>query len=224
MYSDFIMSNSYERLLQGNRIFVAQRNHQDPNFFSRLAQGQSPKFLWIGCADSRVPNDQVTGTEPGEIFTTRNIANLVDHTDMSMLSVLDYAVNHLEVEHIIVCGHYGCGGVHAAMSNRDLGLMDNWLRNIKDVYRLHHHELDGIAKSEERERRLVELNVIEQAYNVCKTTIVQKAWASGRKLPVVHGWVYDVSNGLICRLPVEYECSSHLHDIFRYQQVASGEH
>ena len=211
------MSDSYQRLLEGNRIFVAQRNHQDPDVFKRLANGQNPKFLWIGCADSRVPNDQITATNPGEIFTTRNIANLVDHTDLSMLSVLDYAVNHLEVKHIIVCGHYGCGGVRAAMSNRDQGLMDNWLRNIKDVYRLHHDELEAIADPQERERRLVELNVAEQVYNVCKTSIVQNAWGKGGQLPVVHGWVYDVANGLIKCLPVDSESGSPIHDIFRYE-------
>lgn len=211
------MADSFKRLLEGNRIFVAQKNHQDPDFFNRLANGQSPKFLWIGCADSRVPNDQITGTNPGEIFTTRNIANLVDHTDISMLSVLDYAVNHLKVEHIVVCGHYGCGGVRAAMSNRNHGLIDNWLRNIKDVYRLHHAELEAIKDDDARERRLVELNVIEQVYNVCKTSIVQKAWVNG-ELPIVHGWVYDVANGEIQRLAIDYQNETEFHEIFRYDQ------
>lgn len=214
------MPDSFQRLLEGNRIYVAHKKHDDPEFFSKLAQGQKPDYLWIGCADSRVPNDQITSTRPGEIFTTRNIANLVDHTDMSMLSVLDYAVNHLKVKHIIVCGHYHCGGVKAAMTNRDHGILDNWLRNIKDVYRLHHEELDAIADPEAREKRLVELNVMEQVYNVCKTSIVQKAWVDNKsRLPIVHGWVYDVANGEIKQLPVDYESDEEFHDIFRYSKA-----
>ncbi|MBT9585177.1 carbonic anhydrase [bacterium] len=211
------MSDSYERLLEGNRIFVARKNHEDPTFFQRLSVGQQPKYLWIGCSDSRVPNDQITSTNPGEIFTTRNIANLVDHTDMSMLSVLDYAVNHLKVDHIIVCGHYSCGGVRAAMSNQHHGLLDNWLRNIKDVYRLHHEELDAITDVDERERKLVEFNVTEQVFNVCKTSIVQQAWVDNKShLPRVHGWVYDVANGEIKRLHVDYQTDAEFHDIFRF--------
>lgn len=215
------MSDSFQRLLEGNRLFVARKHHEDPEFFRRLADGQNPKYLWIGCADSRVPNDQITSTNPGEIFTTRNIANLVDHTDMSMLSVLDYAVNHLKVEHIIVCGHYGCGGVRAAMGNSQHGIIDNWLRNIKDVYRLHYTELMAIPDLEQRERRLVELNVEEQVYNVCKTSIVQKAWAE-KDLPLVHGWVYDVANGEINQLGVDYHKDTEFREIFGFKTPHPG--
>lgn len=190
------MPDSYKRLLLGNRAFVADIVKDDPDFFERLAHGQAPEFLWIGCSDSRVPADRISGTRPGEIFVARNIANLVVHSDMNMLSVLDFAVNHLRVKHIIVCGHYGCGGVKAAMSNETHGLLDNWLRNIKDVYRLHHEELSALADPAQRERRLVELNIVEQVYNVCKTSTVQKAWREGR-FPHVHGWVYDVARGLL---------------------------
>jgi carbonic anhydrase len=207
--------HSYERLLAGNRAFVQERKRQDPTFFQRLARGQSPAFLWIGCSDSRVPADQITGTEPGELFVTRNIANLVVHTDMSLLSVLDYAVHHLKVRHIIVCGHYGCGGVRAAMGNRSLGLIDNWLRNIKDVYRLHYDELAAITDPEARERRLVELNVVEQVYNVCKTDIVQRAWEAG-EFPHVHGWVYDVADGHLRNLAVDYRRDTDLARIYAF--------
>jgi carbonic anhydrase len=209
------MSNSYERLLEGNKRFVTEKTGADPEFFSRLANTQKPEFLWIGCADSRVPADQITGTNPGEIFVTRNIANLVVHTDMSLLSVLDYAVNVLQVKHIVVCGHYGCGGVKAAMTDKHHGLIDNWVRNIKDVYRLHQAELDGIKDEAQRWRRLVELNVMEQAYNVCKTSIVQQAWANG-EFPHVHGWVYDVGNGELQQLSCDYKNSTELGQIYQF--------
>jgi carbonic anhydrase len=195
------MPKTYHQLFDNNVEWVKQMNQEDPGFFDRLANGQSPNFLWIGCADSRVPANQITGTAPGDVFVHRNIANMVIHTDMSMLSVLDYAVNVLEVKHIIVCGHYGCGGIMTAMGNKSVGLIDNWLRHIKDVYRLHRDELDAIEDIKERGNRFVELNVIEQALDLCKTSIVQNAWKQGKFLEV-HGVVYDVANGLLKDLNV----------------------
>ncbi len=190
-----------EKLLLQNKAWVEQRNQADPNFFNRLAGIQRPQFLWIGCSDSRVPANEITGTDPGEMFVHRNIANMVIHTDMSLLSVLDYAVNVLHVDHVIVCGHYGCGGVKAAMTDKQFGLIDNWIRHIKDVYRLHKDELDAIENIEERENRLIELNVIEQVNDLTKTSIIQNAWTS-RESPFVHGWVYDIRNGIIKDLQV----------------------
>jgi len=173
----------------------------DPDYFRKLSQGQSPEVLWIGCSDSRVPANQITGTKPGEVFVHRNIANVCVHSDMNMLSVLDYAVNVLKVKHVIVAGHYGCGGVAAALSNKQFGLIDNWLRHIKDVYRLYSHELDRISDTQLKLNRLVELNVIEQAYNLCKTTIIQNAWKERSDLEV-HGWVIDIGTGLVKDLKV----------------------
>lgn len=186
----------YEDLLEGNRQWVQETLDQDPEYFHRLAQGQTPPVLWIGCSDSRVPANQVTGTLPGEVFVHRNIANVVNHTDLNMLSVMDYAVNVLKVKYIIVAGHYKCGGVIAALANRQFGVIDNWLRHIKDVYRLHKKEIDSISDQSKKEDRLVELNVIEGVLNVCKTTIVQNAWASGQELSV-HGWVIDINTGFV---------------------------
>src|SRR4029077_15426184 len=180
---------------EGNKKWVAAMTSQDPEFFTKLAKGQKPPILWIGCSDSRVPANEVTGTQPGEVFVHRNIANMVVHTDMSMLSVLDYSVNVLEVKHVIVCGHYGCGGVLAAMGNKQIGLIDNWIRHIKDVYRMHQDELEAISDVKERTDRFIELNVIEQVYDLRKTSIIQNAWQK-RGAPAVHGWVYDIRNGL----------------------------
>jgi carbonic anhydrase len=190
-----------EKLLLQNKAWVEQRNAADPDFFHRLSSIQTPQFLWIGCSDSRVPANEITGTDPGEMFVHRNIANMVIHTDMSLLSVLDYAVNVLHVAHVIVCGHYGCGGVRAAMTDTQFGLIDNWIRHIKDVYRLHKEELDSIENSADRENRLIELNVIEQVNDLTKTSIIQNAWAM-RESPYVHGWVYDLRNGKIKDLKV----------------------
>lgn len=206
---------TYDDLLKGNQKFVADTLNVDPEYFNKLATGQNPPVLWIGCADSRVPANQITNTKPGEIFVHRNIANMVIHTDMNMLSVLDYAVNVLKVKHVIVTGHYGCGGVIAAMGNQSVGLIDNWLRHIKDVYRLHAEELDSIADTGKRAERLVELNVIEGVYNLCKTTIVQKAWQSGQELSV-HGWVYALSTGVIKDLNVSATNSSNLGEVFKF--------
>lgn len=204
---------SYELLLKGNRQWVEDTISEDPNYFKELAAGQNPPVLWIGCSDSRVPANQVTNTKPGEIFVHRNIANVCVHTDMNMLSVLDYAVNVLKVKHIIVSGHYGCGGILAAMGNKQFGVIDNWLRHIKDVYRLHRNELDRITNEEVRANRLVELNVIEQVYNLCKTTIVQNAWKERTDLEV-HGWVIDISTGLIKDLEVSCNNVDNLDKVF----------
>jgi carbonic anhydrase len=207
---------SYQTLIDGNAKFVADTLEKDPDYFNKLAAGQNPPVLWIGCADSRVPANQITNTAPGEIFVHRNIANMVIHTDMNMLSVLDYAVNVLKVKHVIVTGHYGCGGVIAAMGNKQFGLIDNWLRHIKDVYRLHAEELDAIADDNERSDRLVEYNVIENVHNLCKTSIVQNAWGSDQQLSV-HGWVYSIATGKIKDLKVSSHSSADLDEVFRFK-------
>lgn len=203
----------YKALLAGNRAWVKEKLGQDPGFFERLAEGQRPEVLWIGCSDSRVPANEITATKPGDIFVHRNIANMVIHSDMNMLSVLDYAVNILKVKHVIVCGHYGCGGVKAAMCSEQFGLVDNWLRHIKDVYRLHSEELDKIEDEEKRFRRLVELNVIEQVFDLSKTSIIQNAWRS-RQYPMVHGWVYELKTGVINDLGVSLHSKSKLPPIY----------
>jgi carbonic anhydrase len=195
------LTTGYNSLLQGNREWVKKQLNGDADYFTKLAKGQQPEVLWIGCSDSRVPANEVTGTKPGEVFVHRNIANVCVHSDMNMLSVLDYAVNVLKVKHVIVAGHYGCGGVAAALSKKQFGLIDNWLRNIKDVYRLHSNELDRITDQETKVNRLVELNVTEQVYNVCKTTIIQNAWKQRTDLEV-HGWVIDLKTGLVKDLGV----------------------
>ena len=186
----------YLKLLENNKVWVKDQLKNDPNYFKDLANGQSPEYLWIGCSDSRVPANEITGTKPGEMFVHRNIANMVVHSDMNLLSVLSYAVEVLKVKHIIVCGHYGCGGVLAAMGNQQYGLIDNWLRHIKDVYRYHHKELDQIKDTKARANRLVQLNVIEQVQDLGKTSIVQNAWEKNQPLQI-HGWVYDIADGLI---------------------------
>lgn len=192
------MSNilNYNDLLEGNRKWVEETLEMDPEYFEKLARGQTPPVLWIGCSDSRVPANQVTGTLPGEVFVHRNIANVVSHTDLNLLSVMDFAVNVLKVKYIIVAGHYKCGGVAAALTSKQFGVIDNWLRHIKDVYRLHKEEIDAIENLQEKENRLVELNVVEGVFNVCKTTIVQNAWENGQELSV-HGWVVDIHTGLV---------------------------
>jgi carbonic anhydrase len=207
---------TYEGLLEGNKQFIADALESDPLYFDKLANGQKPPVLWIGCADSRVPANQITNTSPGEIFVHRNIANMVIHSDMNMLSVLDYAVNVLKVKHVIVTGHYGCGGVNAAMSNNEYGLIDNWLRHIKDVYRLHADELDAIEDEQERSNRLVEFNVIENVNNLCKTSIVQNAWKNGQEL-AVHGWVYSLSTGLINDMKVSTSSNENMDAVFKFK-------
>ena len=189
--------HSYQQLIQENKKWAAGKIKVDPGFFNRLLHVQTPGFLWIGCSDSRVPPNEITQTQPGEIFIHRNVANLVVNTDVNLLSVLDYAVNHLDVKHVIVCGHYGCGGVKAAMSKTDFKLALNmWLRNIKDVYRFHREELDKIENEETRLNRLIELNVKEQLMNLAKTSIIQRAWRKESR-PDLHGWVYDLKDGII---------------------------
>lgn len=210
------MKTSLDTLLRNNQAWADRVTREDPTFFDRLSRQQSPEYLWIGCSDSRVPANQVVDLLPGEVFVHRNIANLFVHTDMNALSVLEYAVNHLSVRHVIVCGHYGCGGVRAAMSARHHGMIDNWLRHIKDVYRLHQNELEAIADPTQRERRLVELNVVEQVYNVCKTSIVQESWQKTR-LPQVHGWVYDVANGLVRDLQVNFSGLDEMAAIYEFE-------
>ena len=208
-------NDTYQKLLQGNQDFIDRISQQDPQFFEKLSQAQTPKVLWIGCADSRVPANQITSTLPGEIFVHRNVANVVVHTDMNFLTVLEYAVTVLKVEHVIVCGHYGCGGVLAAMSQDHYGVIDNWLRHIKDVYRMHKDELDAIEDQELKGRRFVELNVIEQVLNVCKTSTVQKAWEE-TQLPHVHGWVYDIANGKIRDLNCNVANHQELASIYKF--------
>ncbi len=205
---------TYDGLLEGNKVFVDNMLEQDPAYFEKLAGGQKPPVLWIGCADSRVPANQITNTMPGEIFVHRNIANVVVHTDMNMLSVLDYAVNVLQVKHVIVVGHYGCGGVLAAMTNKQHGIIDNWLRNIKDVYRLHAAELNAITDEKKRGNRLVELNVIEGVGHLTQTSIIQNAWLKGQDL-AVHGWVYSLETGYIKDLNVSSKNNSSLDEVFR---------
>lgn len=210
------MSQFYQQILENNRKWVADKTENDPDFFKRLSEGQSPPLLWIGCSDSRVPANEITGTQPGEVFVHRNIANMVIHNDMNMLSVVDYAVNVLKVRHIIVCGHYGCGGVKAAMGNANIGIIDNWIRHIKDVYRFHHEELDAIKDENQKFDRFVELNVIEQVMDLAKTSIVQGAWRKGQNL-WIHGWVYSINNGLVKDLGVNYGNNSELTDVYRLE-------
>lgn len=208
------MSQFYRKILENNKVWVAKKLEQDPEYFNKLSKGQNPPFLWIGCADSRVPANEITGTQPGEVFVHRNIANMVIHSDMNMLSVLDYAVNVLKVKHVIVCGHYGCGGVKAALGNKNIGLIDNWIRHIKDVYRFHHVELDKIENEEEKFDRFVELNVVEQVMDLAKTSIVQNAWKLKQDL-WIHGWVYSVSNGLVKDLGVNFGSNEELPDVYK---------
>ena len=208
------MPEYYKKLLKNNKEWDEARLAEDTHFFERLADGQKPPVLWIGCADSRVPANEITGTAPGEVFVHRNIANMVIHTDMNMLSVLDYAVTVLEVRHVIVCGHYGCGGVLAAMSNKQFGLIDNWVRHIKDVYHLHRDELNAIVDEESRARRFVELNVIEQVYDLGKTSIIQNAWRH-RQMPYIHGWAYDIREGLVKDLSVSINDDSTLEQVYK---------
>ncbi len=208
------MPDLYNRIFENNKRWVAEKNETDPNFFNRLSKGQNPPILWIGCSDSRVPANEITGTEPGEIFVHRNIANMVVHTDMNMLSVLDYAVNVLEVKHVIVCGHYGCGGINAALENKQVGIIDNWLRHIKDVYRLHKAEIDAIQDIDQKSRRMVEINVQEQVFDLSKTSIIQNAWAQNQTV-YIHGIVYDVSNGILKDLNLNISNNQHLDSVYK---------
>lgn len=203
-----------QKLFDYNKSWAAAQIADDPDYFRRLASGQAPKYLWIGCSDSRVPANQILGLSPGEVFVHRNVANLVIHTDISCLSVIQYAVEVLKIQHIIVCGHYGCGGVHAACGSQQFGLIDNWLRNIKDIYMQNRGELDLIADPHVRADRMCELNVIEQVKNVCHTTIVQNAWAFGQSLSV-HGLIYGLHDGLLRDLAVRIDSPDALEAIYR---------
>lgn len=206
---------SYQRLLLENKAWAAEKVADDPEYFERLAHLQTPEFLWIGCSDSRVPANEITGTQPGEIFVHRNVANLVINTDVNLLSVLDYAVNHLKIKHVIVCGHYGCGGIKAASTKTDFKpVLNMWLRNIKDVYRLHRDELNNIKDEDQRCDRLVELNVQEQVANLAKTSIIQRAWKNEQR-PDLHGWVYGLKDGII--KPVfEMKAGTHIDPLYEY--------
>ncbi len=209
----------YDEVFENNRQWVARNTERDPDFFSRLATHQDPDFLFIGCADSRVPANEIMGLDPGDVFVHRNVANLVVGTDINAQSVIEYAVGHLDVKHVIVCGHYGCGGVAAAMQPADLGLLNGWLREIRDVYRLHQEELEAIEDTDARYRRLVELNVREQCVNVIKTAVVLKKYAHTGH-PVVHGWVYDVANGLLRDLEVPFEeILARIQEIYRLEDT-----
>lgn len=188
--------NAYEKLLVQNKQWATEMVKNNPDYFHHLSGLQKPDFLWIGCSDSRVPANEITGTEPGEIFVHRNVANLVVNTDLNLLSVLKYAVEVLKVKHIIVCGHYGCGGINAAITNENFGLLNTWLKNIKDVYRLHKEELNAIENDEDRSDRLVEFNIAEQIFNLAKTSIIQKAWSQEQR-PILHGCVYGLKNGIL---------------------------
>jgi carbonic anhydrase len=202
-------------LFQRNRAWAEAVEASKPGFFQRLSSQQAPKYLWIGCSDSRVPATEICGLNPGEMFVHRNVANVVVHTDFNALSVLQYAVEVLRVEHVIVCGHYGCGGVRAALENRALGLIDNWLRNIKDVYDKHRAELSHQSMSpQQRLDRLCELNVADQVANLCYTTIVQDAWARGQSL-TVHGWIYGLQDGLLKDLDLCISALEQLPSIYR---------
>lgn len=208
---------SFEKLLLTNKAWAKEKVDDDPEYFLRQAKIQTPEFLWIGCSDSRVPANEVTGTAPGEIFVHRNIANMVVHTDLNLLSVLDYAVNHLKVKHIIVCGHYGCGGVKASMTQHSLGIINKWLRNIKDVYRIHRDEIDGIPDEEARADRLVELNTKEQVMNLAKTSIIQAAWKHHQR-PHLHGWVYGLKDGILN--PVfDMAPGTHIDPLYEYDNL-----
>ncbi|HEV8284810.1 MAG TPA: carbonic anhydrase [Chitinophagaceae bacterium] len=210
--------HSYEKLLLENKAWAAEKKSDDPEYFERLAHLQTPEFLWIGCSDSRVPANEITGTQPGEIFVHRNVANLVVNTDVNLLAVLDFAVTHLKVKHVIVCGHYGCGGIKAASTQRDYKpVLNMWLRNVKDVIRHHKTELENIGDEEERTNRLVELNVQEQVYNLAKTTIIQRCWKKEQR-PDLHGWVYGLKDGII--KPVfEMKAGVHIDPLYEYEDL-----
>ncbi|MAS38136.1 MAG: carbonate dehydratase [Anaerolineaceae bacterium] len=203
-----------KNLFENNRAWATRMTDTDPSFFQKLSNQQTPEYLWIGCADSRVPANQIIDLLPGEVFVHRNIANAVIHTDLNCLSVIQYAVEVLQVKHVIVCGHYGCGGVRAAMQNQPFGLIDNWLRHLKDVYQKHESALDALTEDNQRFRRFCELNVIEQVHNVCHTTIVQDAWRRGQTLDV-HGWIYDVSDGLLEDLGVTVSSIEEIDTLYR---------
>jgi carbonic anhydrase len=193
--------DTLQNLFDNNRNWAKEIVTRDARFFEKLSKQQSPKYLWIGCSDSRVPANEIVGLLPGELFVHRNVSNLVIHSDMNCLSVMQFAVFSLKVEHIIVCGHYGCGGIAAAMEDRPHGLIDNWLRNVRNAYFAHQQEVDALPDKSQRVNRMCEINVVNQVYNVCSTTVVQEAWSAGQTL-TVHGWIYGINNGLLRDLNV----------------------
>jgi carbonic anhydrase len=205
----------YQQLLTGNKKFVSDKLKENPDFFKELSKGQTPEYLWIGCSDSRVPDNEITQTQPGEIFVHRNIANLVINTDINLLSVLHYSVSYLKVKHIIVVGHYGCGGVMAAMSNKKYGFIDNWLSHIKDVFKHHESDLMAIEDKKQRADKLVEFNVIDQVKNLAKVSVIQEAWKES-KYPQIHGWVYDMEHGLLKDLDVSIDEKEDLSAIYKF--------
>jgi len=207
-------SEFYRKMLDNNKKWVESQLAIDKDYFKDLAKGQQPPLLWIGCSDSRVPANEIIGAKPGEVFVHRNIANMVVHSDMNMLSVLDYAVNVFKVKHVIVCGHYGCGGVKAAMGNQSIGLIDNWIRHIKDVYRLHDTYLNAIEDEEERFNKFVEINAQEQVFDLAKTSIVQGAWRNGQDL-TLHGWTYGLNSGYVTDLGVNMSSNDELDEVYR---------
>lgn len=208
------MSDFYKKIIDNNKLWVENSLIEDPNYFQDLAKEQRPPLLWIGCSDSRVPANEIIGAKPGEVFVHRNIANMVIHSDMNMLSVLDYAVNVLKVKHVLVCGHYGCGGIKAAMKNESIGIIDNWIRHIKDIYRLHQEELNSIIDETDRFNRFVELNVIEQVCDLAKTSIVQSAWKNGQEL-YLHGWSYGLNSGIVTDLQVNFSSNKDLDEVYQ---------
>jgi carbonic anhydrase len=210
------MSDFYKKILDNNKAWVESQLANDLSYFKDLSKGQNPPLLWIGCSDSRVPANEIIGAKPGEVFVHRNIANMVVHSDMNMLSVLDYAVNVLKVKHVIVCGHYGCGGIKAAMGNDSIGIIDNWIRHIKDVYRFHKEELDSILNEVDRFNKFVEVNVKEQVFDLAKTSIVQSAWKSNQEL-VLHGWVYGLNSGYVTDLNVNISSNKDLDDVYQLE-------
>ena len=208
------MDDFYKKILDNNKKWVETQLAIDADYFKDLSKGQNPPLLWIGCSDSRVPANEIIGAKPGEVFVHRNIANMVVHTDMNMLSVLDYAVNVLKVKHVIVCGHYGCGGIKAAMGNQSIGIIDNWIRHIKDVYRMHNIYLDSIENETERFNTFVEINVKEQVFDLAKTSIVQAAWKNGQDL-TLHGWVYGLNSGYVTDLNVNMSSNLELDEVYQ---------
>jgi carbonic anhydrase len=208
------MSDFYKKILDNNKQWVENQLAIDKDYFKDLAKGQTPPLLWIGCSDSRVPANEIIGAKPGEVFVHRNIANMVVHSDMNMLSVLDYAVNVLKVKHVIVCGHYGCGGIKAAMGNQSFGIIDNWIRHIKDEYRLHDKYLNSIEDETERFNTFVEVNTKEQVYNLAKTSIIQSAWKNGQEVSI-HGWVYGLNSGFVTDLGVNFSSDKDLDEVYQ---------
>jgi carbonic anhydrase len=210
---------SYEKLLLENKAWASEKLSINKDYFTDLAKNEQPEFLWIGCSDSRVPALEVTNSEPGEMFVHRNVANIVVNTDVNLMSVLQYALEVLQVKHVIVCGHYGCGAIKAAITKDSYGLIDAWLKNIKDVYRIYREELDIIPDLEQKQKRLVELNVKEQVLNLAKGRIIQRAWASTHKHPVLHGWVYDINTGILNDI-IKIKPEDYKDELYRFDEMS----